>query len=96
VKSVRGQNYIFFDKRVFEPRPNLLAALVIYRDGQAPAMYLIPSEAWQSPNALLVDRDYIGLKSKPEYGVNLSRRNQQLLDQYGFDKVARTLVPPAA
>ena len=41
--------------------------------------------SWNYHNALLVSRDYEGLKSKPEWGLNLSRRNHELLTQYRFD-----------
>ncbi len=61
-------------------------ALALFRDGELPSLYLIPATDWRSPNALLVDRDYEGLKSRPEWGINLSRRNLGLLEQYGFDR----------
>ena len=96
VKSVRGLNYIFFPKDKFADdksalRDNLLAAVVVFGDGQPPDLYLIPSTAWRQTDGLLVERDYVGLKSKPEWGLNLSPRNIPLLERYRFDKVASTL-----
>jgi hypothetical protein len=94
VKSVRigSSGYIFFPKHAFALRPNLLAAVAIFRDGQSPSIYLIPSIAWSAPDGLLVSRDYPGsTKSKPEWGLNISARNQHLLDRFAFEAVAQTL-----
>jgi hypothetical protein len=59
--------------------------MVLLGEGQPPDLYLIPATEWLSPNALLVDRDYVGLKSKPEWGVQLSGRTRPLLAPYRFD-----------
>lgn len=85
VKSVRGMTYVFAQKAKFQLSERLYMALVLFTDGVAPELYLIPSTAWLNPNELLVDREYEGLKSEPEYGVNLSRKNMELLDQYRFE-----------
>ncbi len=86
VKSVRRLNYIFIRKDKLVLRENLLVAVALFENGRLPNLYLIPATAWQTPNALLVDRDYEGLKSKPEWGLNLSHRNLALLEQYIFDR----------
>ncbi len=91
VKSVRGHNYIFFPKHKFFPRLNLLAACVLFFNGELPQFYLIPSLAWLEPNALLVEHNYEGKKSKPEWGLNISRKNMPLLADFTFDKVVETL-----
>jgi hypothetical protein len=54
VKSGRHLSYIFFPKDKFRLRTTLLAAVVLFSEGEAPAFYLIPSTAWEQPNALLV------------------------------------------
>ena len=56
-----------------------------------PALYLIPSTAWLKPNALFVSRDYEGKKSKPEWDLNLSKRNLRLLKGYEFVSVVKNL-----
>jgi len=56
-----------------------------------PKLYLIPSRAWETPNALLVDRYYEGKRSKPEYGLNLSIKNMELLEDYSFAKIVEDL-----
>lgn len=92
VKSIRGLNYIFFPKDKFDLRDNLLAVVVIFIEGKAPQLYLIPSTAWSEPNALLVSRDYEGKKSKPEWGLNLSQKNLPLLAEFSFDKAVQRLL----
>ena len=94
VKSVRLKNtsgYIFFPKSKFALRPGLLAALVLLYPSCEPELFLIPSEAWLTPNAVLINRDYDGLKSAPEWGVNVSERNRHLLLPYLFETSVETL-----
>jgi hypothetical protein len=85
VKSVRQLNYVFMRKSKFEPRPNLLLALVLFDDGQEPDAYLIPSAEWLHPSQLLVDRNYPKGKSSPEWGINLSQTNLPLLEPYRWE-----------
>ncbi|HEX8209602.1 MAG TPA: hypothetical protein VF584_05405 [Longimicrobium sp.] len=91
VKSIRGYNYAFIPKAKFSIAPNRLVALVILQPEQEPGIYLIPMTAWVSPNALLVSRDYEGKKSMPEWGLNLSKKNQHLLDPYRFERVVTSI-----
>ena len=91
VKSARVLNYIFFDKPKFQLRDSLLAAIVLLQQGVAPELYLIPSTAWRTPTPLLVSNDYVGKKSKPDYGINLSKKNLVLLKPYAFDLIESTL-----
>lgn len=92
VKSIRGSTeYIFLQKDKFSPRKNLFAAIVLFFDGKPPQLYLIPSESWLTPDALLVSHDYEGKKSKPEWGLNLSKRNLPLLSHFAFDDVVQKI-----
>ena len=91
VRSVRGYNYIFFRKSRFTLRPDLLIAAVILREHEPPSLYLIPSEAWKEPNALLRSYDFVGKESPPEWGINLSRKNLPLLEAYAFERAVETL-----
>lgn len=86
VKSIRGMNYVFFLKANFALRDNLLAAIGLFEDGSLPQLYLIPATAWQRPDALFVDHNYEGLESKPEWGLNMSRRNLALLESHRFER----------
>jgi hypothetical protein len=92
VKSSRGLNYVFMQKDKFPLRPDRLAAVVILVEDKEPDLYLIPASAWESPNALLVSRDYEGKQSKPEWGLNLSVKNLQLLANFRFDRTVGSLV----
>ncbi|SHI59371.1 hypothetical protein SAMN02745146_1127 [Hymenobacter daecheongensis DSM 21074] len=95
VKSIRNSGYIFFPKWSFESRRNLYAAVVILTHGKEPDCYLIPSWAWENENALFRDRNYgDGMKSKPEWGLNISQKNMPLLREYSFANVAATLQAP--
>lgn len=84
VKSVRSSNYVFMHKAKFPLRSDRLLSLVLLSEDQPPDLYLISATEWLRPNELLVDRDYEGLKSKPEWGVQLSRRSRLLLEPYRF------------
>ncbi|MGE3388235.1 MAG: DUF4365 domain-containing protein [Bdellovibrionales bacterium] len=91
VKSIRNLNYIFFPKDKFRIRKNLIAVIAIYKNGYLPSLYIIPSKIWLKPNTLFVSRDYEGLKSKPEWGINLSVKNLQFLEGYEFEKMVTKL-----
>jgi len=88
VKSARlpKSRYVFSPKEKFRIRPNLLAVIVVLQDEREPDLFLIPSTSWQQPDSdlagVLVDRDYEGLKSKPEYGVNLSNKGMPVLERF--------------
>ena len=85
VKSVRKLNYVFVRKDVFRLRENLLLALVLFEEDREPDLYLIPASRWEEPDGLFVDRDYDGKASKPEYGLNLSRKRLAELDPFRFE-----------
>ncbi len=84
VKSIRKLGYVYLRKDKFDLSEDLFLALTILNEKQEPILYLIPSTAWEKPNALFVSRDYIGLESKPEWGLNLSQKNMHYLEQYTF------------
>ncbi|MDN4066650.1 hypothetical protein QYF50_01985 [Paenibacillus vini] len=62
-------------------------ALLIFKEGKMPDFFLIPSEAWKVPNDIFVDRDYDkpGQTSKPEYGINISNKNYDILEIFNFE-----------
>ena len=88
VKSALKSKYIFFFKQHFIPRENLLAAIAVFVPFKMHELFLIPLLVWQNPNTLFVSRDYASpnLKSRPEWGVSLSRKNYDLLAHYQFEK----------
>jgi hypothetical protein len=96
VKSIRSAGYVFMQKEKFPLRENLFLALAVLSEGQPPDLYLIPAAAWTASNTALVSRDYEGLKSKPEWGINLSKRNMPGLAAYRFGSVVSDLIVQSA
>lgn len=95
VKSVKEDTgYVFMKKRLFDvENEGLYLCLLIFRQDELPDVYLIPAHAWKEENELLRNRDYDkpGQKSEPEWGVNISKKNQQLLQQYCFESMIEKL-----
>ncbi|QMV40065.1 DUF4365 domain-containing protein [Cohnella cholangitidis] len=89
VKALRGYGYVFAQKSKFNiNNDNLYMTLLVFREGQMPDLFLIPSNVWRLPNNIFVDRNYDkpDLKSNPEYGINISKKNYDFLYQYEFKK----------
>lgn len=99
VKSLRGTGYVFAQKSKFNiNNRNLYMALLIFKEGKMPDFFLIPSEAWKVPNDVFVDRDYDkpGQTSKPEYGINISIKNYDILGIFNFEETIKDfLMAPA-
>lgn len=85
VKSVRDYGYIYMAKsKMSELSENRLVCYLHFIDGQLPDVFVIPASAWKKPNAVLVDRKYDkpGQKSEPEWGINISKKNYDLISEY--------------
>lgn len=92
VKAVRQTNYIYLKKDKWNiDDPDTYLVLMLFEDGKLPYVYLIPASAWKTPDVLLCDKNYDGLKSAPEYGVNISKKNMSLLEKYALDKTIRSM-----
>ena len=87
VKSIRKSGSVFMRKEHFALSSELVLALAILNEGQEPELFLIPLLAWEHPDELLVDRNYEGKKSAPEWGINLSSKNMVLLSKYTFSNM---------
>lgn len=94
VKSLRtGTGYVFMTKKHFSPQSNLYLALGLLKEGEMPKIYLIPSTVWLEPNRFFTSRDYgEGMKSEPEWGINISKKNMSLLEPYLLENVIQTLI----
>lgn len=82
--SSRG-NYVFYKKKLFRPRKNLLVVLAIFVNNGNPSLYLIPSLDWSKSKYgnLLVEHE----KSEPEWGIYLRESNIDLLKKsFSFDR----------
>jgi len=86
VKSIRHNGYVFMTKRHWDiNKDNLFLILLIFEEGSLPNIYLIPASAWKHPNEVFKDKDYQGLKSEPEYGLNLALKHFHLLEPYRME-----------
>jgi len=96
VKSCRGLGYIFFPKDKFALRDNMLAAVVVLDEGEPPGLYLIPATTWANPEPPFSSRDYEGKKSKPEWGLDITRKHLPALERFRFDDHVRAILGTGA
>ncbi|GAA3653083.1 DUF4365 domain-containing protein [Asaccharospora irregularis] len=95
VKSLRNKGYVFMAKNKFDiSNKNLYLTLLLFEDGKNPDIFLIPSAAWEVPNEVFVDRNYDkpGQTSKPEYGVNISNKNYDILEIFTFEESIKEFI----
>ena len=85
--------YVFMKKTKFPIRQGAHLALCLFTEGHEPKLFLVPSTVWLAPNAVFVDRNYDdpGMKSEPEWGVNVSQKNMAELSKYAFESTIKTL-----
>jgi hypothetical protein len=97
VKSLRTMGYVFMQKTKFPLRQGTYLALCLFTEGHEPKLFLVPSTVWLTPNAVFVDRKYEGdgMKSKPEWGVNVSQKNMPELSKYAFESTIKALTQHA-
>ncbi len=89
VKSIRNYGYVFIPKSKMPVlTTNRLVCYIHFIENQMPYIFVIPAAAWAEPNAVFVDRNFDkpGQKSKPEWGINISKKNYAMLDVYKADK----------
>ncbi|MFJ7887273.1 DUF4365 domain-containing protein [Lysinibacillus xylanilyticus] len=92
VKSLRSTGYVFMQKSKFDiTNKNLYLALLIFNVGEMPDVFIIPAQAWEFPNEVFVDRNYDkpGQTSKPEWGINISKKNYSILEIFKFEKTIK-------
>ena len=84
VKSARNFNYtcVMKDKMDIEDKYRLVC-LLHFIDDNLPEVYVIPANAWQTPNPLLRDNRY-------EWGINIVKKNMEILENY---KIENLLLP---
>jgi hypothetical protein len=94
VKSLRNRGYVFMRKRLFQPHEDLHVVLLVFADGRQPDIYLIPSKTrLASPlPAGFSSRGYgPGLKSEPEWGLQITAKSRVLLEEFRFDHAVARL-----
>ena len=89
VKGIRSwSQYVFMQKETFDVEDGaMFLILILLADGEEPDMYIIPASAWRQESQVFVSHDYEGKKSKPEYGVNVSRKNMPELAKYRLENM---------
>jgi hypothetical protein len=85
VSTQRVGGYVFWTKRRFQPASHRFAAIVLLADAEDPYVYLVPSTEWRRASPPLTDRDNIGKRSEPEYGISLARSSLPALQRYRWD-----------
>jgi hypothetical protein len=87
VSGASGWGYPFWTERRLQPGPARFATIVRFPGGSIEhEVYLIPTLDWVNPEPPLVNPQYEGLKSEPEYGVRLTAANYDDLQRYRWDR----------
>lgn len=86
VSTQRGGGYVFWTKRRFQPESDRFAAVVLLADATDPDVYLLPSTEWLNASPPLTNRDNIGKKSEPEFGISLAHSSLPELERYRWDE----------
>jgi hypothetical protein len=76
--------YVFWTKRRFQPASDRFAAIALLGDGKDPNLYLVPSTEWLTASAPFTNRDNVGKKSEPEFGISLARSSLPALQRYAW------------
>ncbi len=94
VKSLRDKGYTFMQQEKFDlSNNNLYLALLIFEENKLPNIYLVPTSAWNNKNNMFIIRNFDkGQKSKPEYGVNITNSNKELLENYRFESMIKVFM----
>jgi hypothetical protein len=88
VSTQRVGGYVFWTKRRLAPASHRFVAIVLLADTEAPGVYLVPSTEWRSASPPFTDRDNVGKRSEPEYGISLARSSLPALERYGWDETS--------
>jgi hypothetical protein len=95
VKSLRTGGYVFMPKQKFNLAEHRYLALARFSEEKPPDLYLVPSLVWatrsDAASKIFVSRDYEGLKSDPEWGLNVSRKNAPALQPFRFENTVESL-----
>ena len=86
VSTQRLGGYVFWTKRRLQPADSRLAAIVLLADGGEPYVYLVPSTEWLTASPPLTNRDNIGKKSEPEFGISVARSSLPALARYAWEE----------
>lgn len=87
VKGIKiTSQYVYMKKEYFNIEDDaMFLFLLLLADGEHPKLYIVPTSAWRQESKTFVFHDYEGKKSKPEYGVNISKKNMEELEKYRIE-----------
>lgn len=85
VSTQRLGGYAFWEKDRFQPADDLFAAIALLADAEEPELYLLPSTEWLDAAPPFTDRDNVGKKSDPEFGVSLAHSSLPALERFRWD-----------
>jgi len=85
VSTQRLGGYVFWTKRRLELADNRFAGVVLLTETEEPFVFLVPSLEWLHASPPLKNRDNIGKRSEPEYGISLARSSLPALARYAWD-----------
>jgi hypothetical protein len=88
VSTQRLGGYVFWTKRRFQLASDRFAAIALLADAAEPNLYLVPSTEWRAASPPLTNRDNLGKRSEPEYGMSLARSSLPALERYAWDERA--------
>jgi hypothetical protein len=88
VSTQRVGGYVFWTKRRLVPAEDRFAAIVLADGTEGSELYLVPSTEWRHAEPPLKDRDNIGKRSEPEYGISLAQSWLPALERYRWDQRA--------
>jgi hypothetical protein len=85
VSTQRTGGYVFWTKRRLQPDSTRFAAIMLLSEDEEPSLYLVPTTEWLHASPPFTDRDNIGKKSEPEFGISLARSSLPALERYRWD-----------
>ena len=93
VKSVRDDNYVFIKKSKIVLQSNRLICFIRFNDNELPDCYVFPATVFEKPDgSLFTSKDYEGLKSQPEYGISVKKKeNLEKMQKYQSEKILMEL-----
>ena len=73
---------MWLERRLALARDHLVMVLLYADSTTDPEFYVVPTEEWRSPQPPLVNPQYDGLASEPEYGIRISPSSHETLQRY--------------
>ncbi len=89
VKTITNENQQLITESKFRSSPYFLVVLVRLVEGFPPTISVFSGNMWCSDDGLLIYKGYEGLKSKPEYRIQLTKGRLPLLKKYSLENFVK-------